>query len=250
MNTIKFRREGHIGFLTLNRNDKYNAVDREMNNELESFWKERIYDTETWVIIFDGGEAKGFCAGLDMKGYGPEVFTEDTVGMYNDQRRLSHILIAMRRAPQPIICCVHGSASGLGFSMTMASDIRIITPDARFNAAYLNIGLGGADMAASYLLPRLIGAGRAYEYLLTGTWMTADVADKLGFASRVVEREKLLPTALEIANIMCTKNPLGLRMTKEALNVSIDAPGIEAAVEMEDRNQVLMIMDKKITGSF
>jgi enoyl-CoA hydratase/carnithine racemase len=248
METLLYRTEGRIGWLTLNRPNAYNAVDTQMLTELEEFWRDRLNDTSVTVIILDGGAAKGFCAGLDMKTLGPQMFADKTTEMYIGQRRLSRILLAMRRAPQPVICCVHGSASGLGFSMTMASDIRIITPDARFNAAYLNIGLGGADMAASYFLPRLIGTGRASEFLLTGTWLTADVAHHLGYASRVVERENLLPTAREIADIMLTKNPLGIRMTKEALNYSVDAQGLEAAIEMEDRNQVLMILDKKIAG--
>jgi enoyl-CoA hydratase/carnithine racemase len=250
MSTFTFRTENHIGFLTLNRPEKYNALSREMMEELHCFWKDRMTDYDTRVIVFDGGASKGFCAGLDMKGFGPEIFTEDTAKMYDDQRRMSRLLLAMRRAPQPIIACVHGSAAGLGFSFAMASDIRIVTPDARFSAAYLNIGLGGADMAASYFLPRLIGTGRAYEFLLTGTWMSADDAMKTGFASRLVEKDKLIETATEIASIMVTKNPLGIRMTKEALNISVDCAGLEAALEMEDRNQVLMILDKKITGAF
>jgi enoyl-CoA hydratase/carnithine racemase len=184
-----------------------------------------------------------------MKTFGPEIFTEKTAKMYDDQRCMSRVLLAMRRAPQPVIACVHGSAAGLGFSLAMASDIRVISTDARFSAAYLNIGLGGADMAASYFLPRLIGTGRASEFLLTGAWMDAQTTYNLGFASRLVERDKMLQTAGEIAAIMCTKNPLGIRMTKEALNFSIDAQGLEAALEMEDRNQVLMILDKKITGA-
>jgi len=154
----------------------------------------------------------------------------------------------MRRAPQPVIACVHGSAAGLGFSFAMASDIRIVAPDARFSAAYINIGLGGADMACSYFLPRLIGSGRANEFMLTGNWMTADDAMHLGFASRLVPREKLMETAVELANTMAGKNPLGLRMTKEAINVSIDASGLEAVLEMEDRNQILMILEGKAKG--
>ena len=103
-------------------------------------------------------------------------------------------------------------------------------------------------MASSYFLPRLIGAGRASEFLLTGNWMSAAEAGALGFASRVVPRERLLPTALEIAQIMASKNPLGLRMTKEALSVSLDAGGLEACLEMEDRNQTLLMLAKRREG--
>jgi enoyl-CoA hydratase/carnithine racemase len=211
-----------------------------MVEAFEAFLQERRWDETTRVIILDGGEAKGFCAGLDTKSYAPEIFKMTPVQAYNAQARMSRLFLSMRQIPQPIIACVHGAAAGIGFSLAMASDIRILAEDARFSAAYINIGLGGADMASSYFLPRLIGAGRAYEYLLTGNWMDAQTAMDLGFASRVVKREQMADTALELARTMAQKHPMGIRMTKEALNVSLDCPGLEAALNMEDRNQIMI----------
>lgn len=248
MNTLKYRTEGRIGYLSLNRPAHYNAIDLDMAKELHQFWSERQYDDAVGVIILDGGESKGFCAGLDMHSYGPDIFKMAAVEAYNAQAHLSRILLAMRRAPQPIICCVHGAAAGLGFSLAMASDVRLITEDARFSAAYINIGLGGADMASSYFLPRLIGGGRANELLLTGAWMSAAEALSLGFASRLVARDKLLPTAAEIAAVMVSKDPLGLRMTKEAINVNLDAGGLEACLQLEDRNQMMALFAKERPG--
>jgi enoyl-CoA hydratase/carnithine racemase len=161
--------------------------------------------------------------------------------LYAFQVRLARLTLAMRRAPQPIICAVHGAGAGLGFSFAMASDVRVISPDARFSAAYINIGFGGADMACSYFLPRLIGAGRAYEFMLTGNFMSSDEAMQLGFASRVVERAKLLDVALELARTMNSKNPMGLRLTKEAINMNLGAVSLEHALQMEDRNQTLLM---------
>ncbi|MCP4134560.1 MAG: enoyl-CoA hydratase/isomerase family protein [bacterium] len=249
METIKYRTEGKIGYLTLNRPDKYNALDLQMLGELEDFWRERQYDTSVSVIILDAGEAKGFCAGLDMKTFGPAVFMMKPVDAYNAQARMSRLLLAMRKVPQPIVCCVNGAAAGLGFSFVMASDIRVLAEDARFCAAYINIGLGGADMASSYFLPKLIGSGRANEFLLTGTWLPGEEAMKLGFASRMVKREDLLSTGQEFANIMVTKDPLGLRMTKEAINANLDVGGLEACLQMEDRNQMMVAYTKKIPAS-
>jgi enoyl-CoA hydratase/carnithine racemase len=232
--------EKGIGLLSLNRPKSYNAVNHLMMEELEEFWKERLYDLDTVVIILKGNGEKGFCAGLDLKetaemtpGMKPEEF-------YRFQARLARINLAMRRAPQPVIAAVHGAASGQGFSFVLASDIRIISPDARFNAAYINIGLGGADMACSYFLPRMIGAGRAYEYMYTGSFMSAQEALSLGLASRIVDREKLTDTALEYARILVSKNPMGIRLTKEAINMNIDAGGLEQALNLEDRNQTLL----------
>ncbi len=237
--TLTYRREDHVGLLTLNRPAKLNAVNDAMLGELEAFWAERRHDLETRVIILNGNGEKGFCAGLDIQEAMPRAMTNDMLGFYRFQVRLSRLLLAMRQAPQVIIAAIHGSAVGAGFSFSLASDLRVISPDARFGAAYINIGLGGADMGSSYFLPRLIGAGRAYEFLLTGDFMDAAAAQALGLVSRVVERDQLLPTARELAGRMLRKNPLGLRLTKEAINCNLDAAGLEQALNVEDRNQAM-----------
>lgn len=247
METLNYRTDGAIGLLTLDRPDKYNAVDRRMMEQLEAFWAERAVDREVRVIVLDGGAAKGFCAGLDIQTFAPEIFAGDPEAIYDAQRRMSHLLLAMRRAPQPIICAAHGASAGLGFSFAMASDVRVISEDARFSAAYIKLGVGGADMASSYFLPRLIG-GRASEFLLTGDWMDATTAMALGFASRCVAHEALLETATMFARSMADKDPLGLRMTKEAINVNLDAGGLEAVLELEDRNQTLLMLAKRVRG--
>ena len=131
----------------------------------------------------------------------------------------------------------------------MASDIRILAEGAKLNAAYINIGLGGADMASSYFLPRLIGSGRANEFLLTGNWMSAEEAMNLGFASRLVKKDQMMAVAEELATVMAGKTPLALRMTKEAINVNLDCPGLEAALQMEDRNQIMVMYSLKLPAS-
>jgi len=146
----------------------------------------------------------------------------------------------MRQVPQVIVCMVHGAAAGIGFSFALSSDVRIIAMDARFSAAYINIGFGGADMACSYFLPRMIGAGRAYEFMLTGNFMSAKEAMDLGFASRMVERDDLMNAALELARTMNGKNPAGLHLTKEAININMDIGGLEQALGVENRNQALI----------
>ncbi len=234
--------EKGIMSLKLNRPDNYNAVNHLMMEELEHFWKERLYDLDTVIVILSGSGEKGFCAGLDMKESmesAPKMSTEE---FYRFQARLARLNLHMRRAPQPIITAVHGAAAGQGFSFVLSSDIRIISPDAKFNAAYINIGLGGADMSCSYFLPRMIGAGRAYEFMYTGKFMSSDEAMQLGLVSKIVAKEKLEETALEYAKILMSKNHMGLRLTKEAINMNIDAGGLEQALNIEDRNQTLLAM--------
>ena len=232
--------EEGIGTLILDRPHVYNAVNQKMVEELEAFWKERLYDLDTHVIILKGSGDKGFCAGLDLKETMEITPDMNTDRFYRFQARLARLNLAMRQAPQPIICAVHGAAAGIGFSFALASDVRVISHDARFSAAYINIGLGGADMACSYFLPRLVGAGRAYEFMLTGNFMSAQEATSLGLASRRVERDRLMETVLDLARTMNTKNPMGLRLTKEAINMNLDAGGLEQALNLEDRNQTLL----------
>ncbi|MBW1706199.1 MAG: enoyl-CoA hydratase/isomerase family protein [Deltaproteobacteria bacterium] len=240
--TIEYevQQEG-IGVLSLNRPRKYNSVNHRMMEELENFWRDRLYDLDTHVIILRGNGERGFCAGLDMKETMKMAPDMDIDRFYRFQARLARLTLTMRRAPQPIISAVHGAGAGLGFSFALASDVRVLSQDARFSAAYINIGLGGADMACSYFLPRLIGAGRAYEFMLTGNFMSAEEAMSLGLASRLIEREQLMETALELAQTMNSKNPMGLRLTKEAINMNLDAGGLEQALNMEDRNQTLLV---------
>lgn len=231
--------EKGIGLLTLNRPKRYNSVDLKMMEELEDFWKQRLYDLDTVVIVLRGTR-RGFCAGLDMKEaneFAPKMSIPE---FYRFQARLARLNLAMRRAPQPIICAVHGAAAGQGFSFVLASDIRVVSPDAKFCAAYINIGLGGADMSCSYFLPRMIGAGRAYEFMYTGGFMSADEAMSLGLVSKIVDRDALLDSAMEYARTLLSKNHMGLRLTKEAVNMNIDASGLEQALNIEDRNQTLL----------
>lgn len=247
--TIEYEaKETGIGILSLNRPRSYNAVNHLMMEELEDFWRVRLYDLDTHVVILRGNGEKGFCAGLDMKEAVEMAPEMDADRFYRFQARLARVLSAMRGAPQPIVCIVHGAAAGFGFSLALASDIRVISEDARFSAAYINVGLGGADMACSYFLPRLIGAGRAYEFMLTGNFMSAQEAVSLGLANRLVDRAELMGTALELAQNMNSKNPMGLRLTKEAINMNLDAGGLEQALHMEDRNQVLLLARSMAEG--
>lgn len=232
--------EPGIGILSLNRPEKYNAVNQHMMKELEHFWSDRENDMDTRVILLKGNGEKGFCAGLDMTEAMEMRHTMNSHQFYHAQARMAKLMLKMRQAHQIIVCVIHGAAAGIGFSFALSSDIRVISRDARFSAAYINIGFGGADMACSYFLPRMIGAGRAYEFMLTGNFMSSDEALALGFVSRVVERDMLMSTALELARNMNGKNPAGLRLTKEAININLDIGGLEQALGVENRNQALI----------
>jgi enoyl-CoA hydratase len=145
----------------------------------------------------------------------------------------------MRRCPQPIVTCINGSAAGGGFALALASDIRIAAPDARMNAAFIRIGLSACDVGVSYFLPRMVGSSVAAEYMLTGRFIDAERAYQLGLVSKIVPTDQLEAEAKSYVDDLLHATPLGLRLTKEALNHAIDAQGLEAVIAMEDRNQIL-----------
>jgi enoyl-CoA hydratase/carnithine racemase len=130
--------------------------------------------------------------------------------------------------------------------MALASDIRIAGASMRMNAAFIRIGLSACDIGVSYFLPRLVGASVASELMLTGNFIEAERAERLGLVSRVVPDAELEAAAEPLLDQMLTTSPLGLRLTKECLRMSIDAPSLEAAIAMEDRNQILA----STTGDF
>lgn len=148
----------------------------------------------------------------------------------------------MSRTPQPWIAIIDPVAAGIGFSFAMASDIRVCTKAAGFSCFYANVGIGGADMSASYFLPRLIGTGRAYEMLLTGNFIDAEEAWNLGLVLKVDEdRPALTPAAMELARTIASKDPMAVRLTKEAMRANVDASAFEHVLHLENRNQTLMI---------
>jgi enoyl-CoA hydratase/carnithine racemase len=244
--TIEFGTKDKIALLTLNRPKTINALNQKMIEELEQVLDELQSHATARVLILTGAGEKGFCSGMDMKESMIKLFEASPEMIYRAQSRASRLFYRMRCIPQPVIAAIHGAASGAGFSFAMASDVRLITPEARFNAAYINIGLGGADLASSYFLPRLIGSGRANEFLLTGDFMNAGEAMQLGFASRIIPREKLMDMAYEMAATMAGKNPLGLQMTKEAINQNLGVSSLEQALHLENRNQAFMITAMKV----
>ena len=210
--------------------------------ELREFFVGLYWRRDVRVVVLQGaGDA--FCAGLDLKERGHPQGARSIGAGLTRQREISEIVIAMRRCPQPIIACIDGAAAGGGFALALASDVRIATPRARMNAAFIRIGLTACDIGVSYFLPRMVGSSVAAEYMLTGRFIDAERAYQLGLISRIVAKDRLEAEAQGFVDDMLHATPLGLRLTKEALNHAIDAQGLEAVIAMEDRNQILASSD-------
>jgi enoyl-CoA hydratase/carnithine racemase len=263
--TIKFDlQDNGIGILTLNRPEKLNAVSFQMIEDLHSIMDHLMTNLDCRVLILKA-EGKVFCAGLDLKESTilqskkkPQELKEKFFYVNTPEKDVikaklyaqwhtSQIILKMRKISQPIIALINGAASGLGFAYALASDIRIASNNARFNNAFINVGFSGSDMASSYHLPRLIGMSRAAEILYTGRFIEAEEAEKIGLVSRVVNEEVLLDEGLKLAEELLTKSPLGLRMTKHAINLSQNSPSIDTIIELENRAQMLCSSSSDLT---
>ncbi|MBC8270494.1 MAG: enoyl-CoA hydratase/isomerase family protein [Gammaproteobacteria bacterium] len=236
--TIKVEKENGVDWLTLNRPEALNAIDTPMVTELRDYFGNLQEDRDTRIVVMQGA-GKAFCAGLDIKASQAGRHEPPFGGGMGFQGYLAEVYIRMRRCPQPIISLIQGPACGGGFAFALASDIRIAGESARMNAAFIRIGLSACDMGASYFLPRLIGTSIASELMLTGRFIDAERALRTNLVSEVVPDAELQNAAQSYINDMLTTSPMGLRLTKEGLNVSIDAAGLEAVMAVENRTQVL-----------
>lgn len=238
---IRVESRDAIDVVTLDRADALNAVTPAMVDALSDYFEGLQTRLSTRVVVLRGA-GRAFCAGADL---GSDAFAAPGAGRPQrqilEQKRYSGLIRLMRGCPQPIIGLIHGPACGAGFSIALACDVRYASPDARMNAAYLRVGLGGCDMGSGYLLPRLVGLSVASEFLMSGRFIDADRARAIGLVSDIVPPERLLDTGLALAADMLAASPMGLRMTKETLNAEIDAPGLDAALTLEDRQQVMLL---------
>ena len=229
---------GQIEIATLNRPARLNALSEGLVEELNDYFGGLAARPDVRVVILRGA-GRGFCAGLDIQ---EDRSSDETpvLRTLRTQTSIGNIYRKMRACPQPIIALGHGAAAGGGLSLMLAADVRYAAPGFRCNAAYIRIGLGGCDMASSYFLPRLVGASLASEMILTGRFVDAERALSVGLVSEIVAEDELLDRGLALAEEMLATSPWGLRLSKQALNLNIDAQSLDAAMAIEDRQQVIL----------
>lgn len=234
-------RRGSALWLTLSRPDRLNALDDALIDALFQTFDDLKTAPEIRVVVIKG-EGRAFCAGFDIKASDSAPGGQSAGEILRNQRRISAIVRAMRLCPQPIVCLLNGVASGGGFALALASDLRLAVPEAKMNAAFIRLGLSGCDIGVSYFLPRLIGASRAAYYLYSGAFMSADAGLANGLLLELVDAEAIEQRGQEIVEQLLNASPLGLSLTKDTFNHSIDAPSLDAVVAMEDRTQSLAAM--------
>ena len=232
-----------VRVLTLNRPDELNAMTAELCEALHEELRSVAADRACRVVVLTGA-GRAFCAGVDLRGYGDAPGNDGTDAardMLGNQEHMSRLILRLRATPQPIIAAVNGGAAGIGLALTLGSDIRYAAPDAVFRAAFLNIGVSNCDMGTSWLLPRLIGASRAHEMMLTGRRVSAEEAERIGLVAGVVEADGLMARALEAAEEIAAWSPWGIRLTKQGMWSALEIASERAAIEYEDRQQIMAL---------
>ena len=231
----------HVSVVVMNRPERMNAMSFDTVVPLLETIERIGRDNDTWVVVLTGA-GRGFCSGLDLEDAG---MPPGCVGLpmsriaIRAMEYVSSLVPALRAIPQPVIAAVNGPAYGGGLCLTLGADVRIAGESARFRSAGITNGLTGTELGVSWLLPRAIGAAHAWDVILTAREVDAAEALRLGLVSRVVPDAELRDTALGIAATMCGYSPHGLAMTKKVLWSNLETGSLEAAIDLENRNQLL-----------
>jgi enoyl-CoA hydratase len=232
----------HVTLITLNRPERMNAMSFDtvvpLFEALETVGK----DNDTWVVVLTGA-GRGFCSGLDLEDHGMPPNC-DGLPMSRIAIRamefMANIVTQMRKMPQPIVAAVNGPAYGGGMCLMLGADLRLAGASARFCNAGITNGLTGTELGVSWLLPRLVGAAQAWDVILTGREVDAQEAERIGMVSRLYPDPELIPAALQLATDLCGRSPHGLAMTKKVLWSNLEVGSLEAAIDLENRNQLLV----------
>lgn len=228
-----------IAVLTLNRPDKLNALTYELVEALHDALDAAGNDNTVRVVVLTGA-GRGFCSGLDLSTPNPDEAgggTEFPRSGMRWQERIAELTAKIHRLRQPVIAAVNGVAYGGGFGIAAACDIRVASPSARFCTQFIKLGLGGCDIGVSYTLPRIVGAGTAFDLILTARAVDAEEALRLGLVSRVTETP--VDEAMSIAETLCDFGKFGVESTKQVLWANLEASSLEAALHLENRSQIL-----------
>ena len=233
--------EGGIQRLTMNRPERLNAVNHPVAEGLLAHFEGLRRKTDVRVVIVRGA-GRAFSAGADLKAAGtPEALRDGPNGDWV----LRDLMKAMRGCPQPIIATVRGAAAGGGLAMALASDVILASESAAFHSAFINIGLSGAELGVSWRLQRTIGLSKAREVLMGGRPLSAQAALAAGLVSEVTADDALDEAGLSLAKDMLRAAPDALRLTKRTLDAALEATSYDAAMEIEERAQMLMIRSRR-----
>ncbi|GAA1668944.1 enoyl-CoA hydratase [Citricoccus zhacaiensis] len=229
---------GDIVVLRMNRPDRMNSQTVKMFTEY-GLAARALRDSGARALILTGTGERAFCAGFDLD----EIDVITTMGVrefLKFQETATGGIQGIRHLPFPVIAAIHGPATGGGLALSLAADIRLAAPTAKFSAAFVKVGLSVGELGTSYNLTRLIGPGRAAEIGYTGRIVKAEEAERIGLVNRIVPTEELFDAALVMAQQISENSPGGVRMSKRAIQCNQEITSYAAALELENRGQALM----------
>jgi enoyl-CoA hydratase/carnithine racemase len=232
-----------VAILRLNRPNSLNAMSWELVEDLHAALDALDRDNRCRVVVLTGA-GRGFCAGLDLRDQGnPGAITAGLepgprAGLLA-QNRIASLIPHLRRIQQPLIAAINGPAYGGGLALALGCDVRIAARSARLCVQFIRVGVAGCDIGTSYLLPRLIGASRAHDLILSARVLDAEEAERYGVVTRVVPDGEVVDAALALADELCDFTPFGLFATKQVMWANLDIPNLEAAIQLENRNQIM-----------
>lgn len=231
--------EDGVVTITLDRPDRLNALTFESYRALADRFHEMAYEDEVRAVVLTG-RGRGFCGGGDVEDIIGSLLEQDSRETIRFARMTGELVENIRRLDRPVIAAVNGTAAGAGAVIALASDFRILSERAKFHFLFTKVGLTGADMGAAWLLPRIVGLGRATEWLFLGDGVDAETALETGLANRVVPPEEVLPAATELARRLVRGPTLAISMTKRLLNNEA-AMDLSSAIEQEAVAQAFLL---------
>ncbi|OBA92170.1 enoyl-CoA hydratase [Mycobacteriaceae bacterium 1482268.1] len=228
----------------MNRPHALNALDDQLIDELSDAL-DRLGDDEECRAVVLTGAGRAFCAGLDVDYYAERIadpVNRTPVQRMRLQQAIAGMVSRLRGLRQPVIAAVNGAAAGGGMGLALACDLRVVAENASFHSAFIQLGLGGTDIGVSWLLPRIIGATKAFEIMLTGRKITAAEAFDVGLVNRVVPGAAVVDAAVELAAEIASHSPMGVWMTKEVMWSQLEVGSLQAGLDLENRSQVVTTM--------
>jgi enoyl-CoA hydratase/carnithine racemase len=235
--TFRYEQRDGVATITLNRPERLNAITFEVYRELTDLFAALRAEKDVRVVVITGA-GRAFCSGGDVRDIIGELQGRDAEGLLDFTRLTCELIRNMRLLPKPIIASLNGTTAGAGACIALASDIRIAAEEAKIAFVFVKVGLAGTDMGATYLLPRIVGLAKATELLMTGDFIEAHEAERIGLYNRVVAREQLELVTSEMAEKLARGPQLGLAKTKEMLNREMHM-SFESALEAEAVAQAL-----------
>jgi len=236
------RPQPQIALLRLNRPERLNALSWALVRDLHEALDAIDRDNRCRVVVLTGA-GRGFCAGLDLRDQGnPGEIVAGVSGPRAGllaQNQMASLIPHMRRIQQPLVAAINGVAYGGGLALALGCDVRIAVRSAKLCTQFIRVGVSGCDIGVSWMLPRLIGASRAHDLILSARVIDAEEAERWGVVTRVVPDGEALTAALALASELCEFTPFGVFATKQVMWANLDVPSLESGIQLENRNQIM-----------